>query len=482
MKVNLAGYNIDSSLIATLDQETATPEVISAAYARISRSARSVTELRSAALKEIAKARNSNRSIIFEMGHASVAEHAVFNIDIIGISRHLTETVQRSRLASFTEKSQRYVTFEQDFVIPAELEGTIRLKKCYIQLCNKLFAEYRHCYELLDSYYANESPQLGKRDRECLSKEDARYILPLAAKTQMGVTINARSLEVLLRRLSVHPALEARELHRQLYEEVHSIAPSLIRYTEADAFGGSPDPNLLPDKILGIALPPGSVSLVSSPEDTDRTLLALMLFERGLSPFKECYAYLGGVGEDRLKELYSTVFEGLKPYHKLPRCFEAAEFCFQISMSECCWAQFKRHRSATLIKQVPTQAELVIPESVAALGREAVWQKLLGEVKDFRKEISDAVELEGGERHGPLPAVLPYTALNAETVNIFAKMNLRELYHFSRLRSDVHAQWEIRRISDQMLDLVKQHAPLAGQHLKGKSGFVCETSETRNQD
>lgn len=55
MQVNLAGYNIDNSLIRKLNTETATPEVISAAYARISRSEKSITELREQALKELEK-------------------------------------------------------------------------------------------------------------------------------------------------------------------------------------------------------------------------------------------------------------------------------------------------------------------------------------------------------------------------------------------------------------------------------------------
>lgn len=68
MKLFVAGYNLDSSLIASLKQDNASPEVISAAYARISRSSKSVEILRQEALNEVEKARKSNESIIFEMG------------------------------------------------------------------------------------------------------------------------------------------------------------------------------------------------------------------------------------------------------------------------------------------------------------------------------------------------------------------------------------------------------------------------------
>ncbi|PKN95790.1 MAG: thymidylate synthase (FAD), partial [Chloroflexi bacterium HGW-Chloroflexi-5] len=94
MKILLAGYNIDSDLICELKEKSAlkqdiTPETISAAYARISRSPKSVDALRRDARTEVEKARKSNRNIVFEMGHSSVAEHAVFNIDVIGVSRLL---------------------------------------------------------------------------------------------------------------------------------------------------------------------------------------------------------------------------------------------------------------------------------------------------------------------------------------------------------------------------------------------------------
>ncbi len=88
MKVILAGYNLDVSVINSLkNKDIATPEIISAAYARISRSSKSATELRTEARNELAKARKSNENIIYEMGHSSIAEHAVFNFDLIGISR-----------------------------------------------------------------------------------------------------------------------------------------------------------------------------------------------------------------------------------------------------------------------------------------------------------------------------------------------------------------------------------------------------------
>ena len=92
MKVSLAGTNVElAPLLEALAEKSGSallsPEPIAAAYARISRSPKTVEALREEARTNVERARRSNRSIVFEMGHASIAEHAVFNIDIEGISR-----------------------------------------------------------------------------------------------------------------------------------------------------------------------------------------------------------------------------------------------------------------------------------------------------------------------------------------------------------------------------------------------------------
>lgn len=145
MKINLAGYNLDSAVIEELKARSpgrldVTPETLSASYARISRDPRSIDELRKIARSEVEKARRSNKTIIYKMGHHSVAEHAVFNFDIIGVSRLAVESIEHFRLCSFTEKSQRYITLGDDDVIPTEIQNSRYLEsfESMIKLQNEL--------------------------------------------------------------------------------------------------------------------------------------------------------------------------------------------------------------------------------------------------------------------------------------------------------------------------------------------------------
>ncbi|MCK9309281.1 MAG: FAD-dependent thymidylate synthase [Candidatus Cloacimonetes bacterium] len=468
MKLIVAGYNIDKSLIDSLKSETATPEVLSAAYARISRSSKNIDELRGEAISEISKARSSNTNIIFEMGHSSVAEHAVFNLDIIGISRHLTETVQRSRIASFTEKSQRYVTFSKDYIVPEELAKHPKHKKLYKQLMDKLFAEYETSFNALNEYYLKTQPKLKPREREALAKEDARYILPLATKTQMGLTINARSVENLLRRLANKPLSEADELKQLLYSQVSAIAPSLIRYTEQDAFSGMV--NLEKVGYTGFLqqeLPwmeeldlSNKLKVLDPPSNVDNTLLTAIIYQQGELNWSDTYETVSHLPRLVKQQLWKQVFANIKAWHKVPRAFETVDFNFELAMSESCWAQFKRHRFCTLLRKGSNSIICKFPSSIGLINRTKEWEALSEMAANFALKLPPS-----------LRPIAPYCRLNASILSVYAKMNFREIYHFVRLRSDEHAQWEIKELSQLMAKKVQTLAPLSSEHLCGKSEF-----------
>ena len=232
MKVHLAGFNVDTQVLKELrdkagERQDITPEVISAAYARISRDPRAISQIREDARREVEKARKSNSTIIFKMGHHSVAEHAVFNLDIIAASRLSLEEVEKFRLCSYTEKSQRYITLDKGFVVPQEIKGT-HLEELFVEMAEEQIQAYGILFEKLKDYVFKKQANLAADSKnhnllEGWAKEDARYITSLATESQVGLTINARNLELLLRRFASHPSAEVKDLGRAIYAEVAEI-------------------------------------------------------------------------------------------------------------------------------------------------------------------------------------------------------------------------------------------------------------------
>ncbi len=464
MIVTIAGYNIDRSLIEKLGlPQQATPETISAAYARISRSSKTIAALREQAIKDVGKARQSNEKIVFDMGHSSIAEHAVFNFDLIGISRYLTEFIQKSRLASFTEKSQRYVTWDSDYVTPSELEDG-KLKDEYTLTVKKLFSLYAELYHKGIEHYSRKHPETGLKKREEMAKEDARYVLPLATGTQMGVTLNARSLEKLLRRLSNIDLLEAKKLYDTLLARTKEITPSLIRYVEPDPYCeslkklGGEMRSLFPENV-SFSPPETKVKILNTaPEDQ---LLAGLLFQYVPSDFDVLLDKIGKLPPSEKKRLFNLACNRMSAFNQPPRAFELVDCLIQTSVSSSCFAQIKRHRMATIIRsEYHPDYGYVIPEIFRATGSHKAIARTLESLKPVYEQLEEKKRGLGS-----------YILTNAHKVNLLFKTNLRELYHFSRLRSDSHAQWEIRELSQKLEKKLKELMPNAARLMMGKDSF-----------
>lgn len=137
---------------------------------------------------------------------------------------------------------------------------------------------------------------------------------------------------------------------------------------------------------------------------------------------------------------------------------EHVSFTFRITdVSRAFLAQITRHRIASFSVEsqryckYTEHVSVVMPPSVDA--NEAAQEI-------YRKTIIDAANaytklLELGISAEDARLVLP----EATITNMVVTMNARELRHFFALRCCNRAQWEIRRVADEMLVLCKQVAP-----------------------
>jgi len=479
MKVVLAGYNVDSAVLEELKKnspprEDVTPETLSAAYARISRDPRPADELRAAARAEVDRARRSNQSIIFKMGHHSVAEHAVFNFDVIGVSRLAIEEIERFRLCSFTEKSQRYITLGADFVIPEEVRRAGR-EDLFVGTVKAQNALYHRLYERLkpfvfEKYAAAAANPKNHAVLDGWAKEDARYIVSLATEGQLGLTLNARNLELLIRRFSVKDLEELREFNAKIQALAKGVAPSIILFTDPNEFDAETYADMAA-AVDRLAAPGGGgkrrggeakeVVLAGFPADGDAAVIAALLHTVTRLSYKESLERVKNAGPSVRKDLVRQVFKRMEFYDFPPREFEHAELVYDLVVSASCFAQLKRHRMATLSWQrYDPRLGVTVPPSVREIGAEKDFLAVV----DRTNEAHAVLEKEIG------PAA-DYVLTNAHKRRALLKVNVRELYHISRLREDATAQWEIRCAAAEMSRLAKKAMPLTCLMLGGKDAY-----------
>lgn len=472
MDIHLAGYNVDTDELKKLNKDgidTLTPETFSAAYARISRSPNDITTLRKQARADVAKARKSNKTIIFDMGHHSVAEHAVFNFDIMGVSRLALEEIERLRLVSFTEKSQRYVTLEGDYLAPTEIQDPSSTRS-FNEIIHTQNEFYKKAFSLLKDFFLQQQPELAKDRKnhkllENWAKEDARYILSLATLGQVGMTINARNLEHLLRRLKLSPFQESRTLGQKLYDLTTKIAPSIILFAEPSAFE-----SYLQDSFI-------SKTRWSRKEKTDLTprilhytpeadhlILATFFSIHSSMDFDEAYQRITRMKEQEKAAIFKDVFARMEFFDAPPRAFELPDITFQAVISAANFAQLKRHRMATLIVgPYRTDLQNTVPESIKAVNLDREFMSIITATNEVYRELQ-----------AKYSAAADYVLTNSHRRLVIMKMNLREIYHFIRLRDDEHAQWDIRRLAASLAQQIKKVMPLASMLLCGKSDFMTQ--------
>lgn len=240
---------------------TPDPERLVAAAAKLCYSPATIDEIRDDLTEE-----NASKFIrmLVDLGHESPLEHISFTFGIEGVSRSLTHQLVRHRIASYSQKSQRYVT-ENDFeyITPPAIEDCgialmdfedamdeikrayngilVALKNRYME--NYIYSKHPDRYERLSAdilnwanTYNNLMDDIAKefpaqaKDFEKRAAEDARYVLPNACETKIVVTMNARSLlNFFEKRCCNRAQWEIRAMADEMLALVKDVSPTIFR-------------------------------------------------------------------------------------------------------------------------------------------------------------------------------------------------------------------------------------------------------------
>ncbi|MDP6484282.1 MAG: FAD-dependent thymidylate synthase, partial [Nitrospinota bacterium] len=219
------------------------PEVVAVAFAKTSRSPEAFDEI-ARELTDEASAQFHEKWVV-GYGHASVAEHAVLSIAIENVSRFATEAIESNRLASYTEKSSRYQVFSpDDYYVPEEIAAS-PLAGEYRETTRWLFDNYLRVQNRLDAFL-RESGKLPRRDGEsergyavrvrAYALDRARFLLPISALANVGMTANARVLEHAIRKMLSHELGEVRRIGESLKEVCREAVPTLVKYADYNPY------------------------------------------------------------------------------------------------------------------------------------------------------------------------------------------------------------------------------------------------------
>lgn len=148
---------------------------------------------------------------VLASGHTSPVEHISFTFALSGISRALTHQLVRHRLASYSQQSQRYVDASNfDYIVPPSIAKNPEALALFEKTMEQDAATYREL-------------------KKYVKAEDARFVLPQAAATNIVVTMNARSLlHFFEERCCLRAQWEIRAVAEKMLQICQQIVPEIF--------------------------------------------------------------------------------------------------------------------------------------------------------------------------------------------------------------------------------------------------------------
>jgi len=440
--------------IYLLSPKQLAPEVIAVAFAKTSRSPESFREI-ATGLTDESSAQFHERWVV-GYGHASVAEHAVLHLAFENVSRLALEAIENNRLAAFTEKSTRYQVFERDGYYTPEAVTHSQHADRYHRTMAMLFDVYSASIEPLRTYIISQFPRRAdedakKYDARIRSKyiDNCRFLLPTATLANVGMTANARVLEHAIKKMLSHPLQEVREIGEETKRVAQAEVPTLVKYAEhsdylSKIFGTRP---LVSDFQAPNSNTP--LTLVDYDGEAEERFVAARLYWLGQTDYISALQCAQAMSGAELERMVHDALTGMGEFDIPLRELEHITMTFDCVLDWGAWYELKRHRMMTL---TPQPLDVQLGYAVPLAFEEAKFVARYRQAMDTAAETFLAVAAD-------LADEAAYVFPNAFNRRVLITLNLREAFHFCRLRSAPHAHFSIRRIAIRMFELIREVYP-----------------------
>jgi len=430
------------------------PEVVAVAFAKTSRSPEQIDKI-AAELNED-KSRRFHEKWVVGYGHSSVAEHAVISLALEDVSIIATKVIEDNRLASYTEKSTRYQEFNKESYYKPDKIMKSSLGPKYKAVMDFLFESYLELYGVMLEFFRKRFPDepeimLKNRAFDCV-----RYLLPAATVTTLGMTINARNLEHGIVKLLTHPLDEMKDIGKEIKEAALKITPTLIKYTNFNEYLANADNQIRKiAKGIGEAKSEDGAVLVEYDKDAINKVVAALLYRGSRLPYKEIKKKVEAMQEEEKEKIIDSVLEGRSKFDRPLREFEHCYYSFDITMDYGGFRDVQRHRMCTQTNQdLGVTHGYDIPDEIKEAGVDDRYREAMEKAAELYNEISKE-----------MPQEAQYCVPLGFKKKVLMTFNLREAFHFIKLRSGEGAHASYKRIAQDMYKAIREVHPIFAKHI-----------------
>ncbi len=480
------------------------PEVLAVAMAKYSRSSKSIKETIDELTEE--KSAEFHEKWVLGYGDASVADMAVVAIAVENVSILASKVLEDNRIASYQEKSTRYVQFDSSSYFRPTAIMASKHAELYVKTADMLFATYEKVLAGMIEYYRKSYPKpddladkLYEAKLKARSLDVARYLLPAGTLTNFGMIMSARALRHAISKMKGSPLAEVREIGAEVEaaavnpaynpyrEKIQSLletlaekapdealtldeslklqvkgAPTLVKHTEPKPyFDGVAAIGARYAKELGVMEPKKNdqpradyIAEKCSPEDE---LVATIIYSGSRASFREIIEKVSTLDDVKKREIIVAVQSQRGERDWVTRHFEVpGGFLVDILFDYGAYRDLQRHRMLTQVNQpLGTDLGYEVPRDLEDAGLKPLFDEAM-------INAAQVVETIGKDMPDDATYLIP---LGYKKRTLF-KMNLRELHHFIELRSKSGGHFSYRAVVYDVYEQVKKVHPLLVEHLR----------------
>lgn len=416
-----------------------------------------------------AKAEDFYQRVLVGYGDDSVAELASTHLACENISSLAADAITDSRIGfSYLEKSARYIPFDKKvdgkylwYRAPSLMES--RHGDAYERTMDMLFDNYCKWLPIVISYAKENNPRTedttprayenAMRAKAC---DVLKNLFTSARLTQMGLMGNGRAYEYLLTKLYSSELEETRELAKRIHDELNSVIPSFVKRSQLSEY--IVETRKSTKEFSRAAIKPGkpvkndksTVELIDYDGDAEAKVLTAMLYPYSSGSIAELRAQIGQMSLETKKQLISTYLSKRRNRRDKPgRALENTYYTFELSANYGIYRDLHRHRILSMERQLlSTSLGYDVPQELVPLGLDKEYSRLMEEVATVYQEVAKEMPVEA-----------QYLIPRAYHLRWYMKMNLREVYHLTELRSTKQGHPDYRKIAQRMKTLIEQVHP-----------------------
>lgn len=422
------------------------------------------------------KAEDFYQRVLVGYGDDSVAELANAHIACENISSLAGDLLTDSRIGlSFLEKSARYMLFDK------KIDGRYmwyrdrrimesRFADDYSRIMDKIFDLYSKWIPIVMAYVKESNPRTEdttERAYESAMRAKAcdvlKNMLPAGRLTNVGLMGNGRAYEYLLTKLYSSGVEEGAELAKQIHEELGKVMPSFVKRSQASEYiTGTRDAmtRFATDALSGTRMPKIDgiyTKLIDYDKDAEAKVLSAMLYPYSELPLEELRKVVEKMPIEKKKELVAAYLSKRRNRRDKPgRALENSYYTFEMCIIYGMFRDFHRHRVLSLERQrLTTRLGYEVPKELAFVNLSKDYAALMDEIA----EVHQRMEKE-------MPVEAQYIVPRSFRMLWYMKMNLREVYHITELRSTKQGHPDYRKVAQDMRNLVASVHPILAEYMQ----------------